>query len=52
MRMSTTKNGTLIIRMPLRLKEKIEDLAKEKNVSASFFQVFYLESTDRSIKHI
>jgi hypothetical protein len=37
MRMPTAKDGTIIIRVPLRLKEKIEDLAKEKNISSSEF---------------
>lgn len=33
--MPPAKDGTIIVRVPLKLKQKIEDMAKEKNVSAS-----------------
>jgi predicted DNA-binding protein len=35
MRMSPIKDSTLIIRIPLKLKQRIEDLAKEKKISSS-----------------
>lgn len=35
--MPPLKNSTLILRIPLKLKQKIEDLAKENNISASEF---------------
>lgn len=43
--MPPIKDGTLIIRMPLKLKQRIEELAKEKKISSSEFVRTLLEDS-------